>query len=261
MNEIEEWQEADCTLYRADCFDLLPTLELTADLVLSDPPYNCTHCDWDVHIPLSHFWQMIERKAKPAANYVLFGCGHIAVDLVNSRYKWYRYDLIWSKNNRCGFLNSHKQPLRSHESILIFGKPGFCNETVYNPQKEVYCKPKSRKIQNKQSVYPARSYTSESDGTRHPCSVLHFTGDKDRADLKGIHPTLKPLALTEFLVKSYSNDGDLVIDPFMGSGTTGVACVKHGRRFIGIEKEKKYFDIAVKRINEAVNQQNSARQR
>jgi site-specific DNA-methyltransferase (adenine-specific) len=131
----------------------------------------------------------------------------------------------------------------------VFGQPGAKNRTTYNPVKKKG-KPYTRNRIIKAGVYPATSYTTVSDGTIYPCSVLCFNSDKDT--IGGIHPTLKPLALMEYLIQSYTNKGDLVIDPFMGSGTTGVACQRLGRLFIGIEKEKQYFDTAVKRIKEAV---------
>ncbi|MDR2754423.1 MAG: site-specific DNA-methyltransferase [Planctomycetaceae bacterium] len=235
-------------LYHGDCFNIVPQLNITADNVITDPPYNMTHCEWDTFIPLTHFWSLIAEKSKPAANYVFFASNRFAVDLVNSKYKWYRYDLIWAKNNKVGFLNANHQPMRSHESILVFGQPGMKNQATYNPLK-TQGKPYTRQRNIKAGVYSAQNYTTISDGTQYPCSVLCYKSDKDTHN--GLHPTLKPLALMEFLIQSYTNSGDLVIDPFMGSGTTGVACAKHGRKFIGIEKEKKYFEIAVNRIRDA----------
>ena len=238
----------DCTLYLGDCFNILPQLAVNADALISDPPFGITACNWDVLIPLAHFWELADRKTKPTANFVLFGCGKFAVDLINSKYRWYRYDLIWAKNNKVGFLNANLMPMRNHEQILVFGRPGFQNTAVYNPQKtpgNAYV----RQVRvSSGAVYPASTCISESDGSRHPCSVLPFKSDKDNT--QRIHPTLKPLALMEWLVKTYTNEGDLVLDPFMGAGTTGVACAIHGRRFIGIEKEPEFFEKAIKRINE-----------
>ena len=239
------------TLYYGDCFDVLPGLHVKADAVISDPPFGITDCDWDVKFPLDLFWEMVDPKTKPAANFVLFGCGKFSVDLVNSNRKWYRYDLIWHKNNKVGFLHANKMPLRNHESVLVFGRPGFRDAATYNPQKSPGGKPGIRTnhlffggIYEKQG-----SYTSVSDGMLHPCSVLPFKNDKDKHLWK--HPTQKPLALMAFLVKSYTNEGDSIIDPFMGSGTTGVAAIQAGRTFIGIEQQKNYFDIACQRIKEA----------
>ena len=238
------------TLYLGDCFEILPNLKINADALISDPPFGITACNWDVALPLDHFWEIVACKTKPTANCVLFGCGRFTVDLVNSNRKWYRYDLIWLKNNKVGFLNANKMPLRNHESIMVFGQPGFRDVATYNPQKS----PGGRagiKVNNLRSgIYTCEGrYRSVSDGTLHPCSVLPF--DSDKSKHPGQHPTQKPLALMEFLVKSYSDEGDIVIDPFMGSGTTGVAALQNNRRFIGIEKERQYFDVACQRIKQA----------
>jgi site-specific DNA-methyltransferase (adenine-specific) len=245
--KIKKIQLGNCELYHGDCFDIVPNLNVKADSLITDPPFNMTACEWDTLIPLSRFWNIVIEKTKPAANYVFFASNRFAVDLINSRYKWYRYDLIWAKNNKVGFLNANRQPMRNHEQILIFGQPGTKHKTTYNPLK-TQGEPYTRKRNLTAGIYPARSYTTVSDGKQHPCSVLSYKSDKDT--IGGIHPTLKPLALMEFLIRSYTNKNDIVIDPFMGAGTTGVACQKHGRRFIGIEKEKQFFDIAVKRIKE-----------
>ncbi|MCL2711121.1 MAG: site-specific DNA-methyltransferase [Planctomycetaceae bacterium] len=217
----------NCYLYHGDSFDILPELDVVADAVISDPPYGITHHDWDTSFALKHVWRYLERKTKPAANFVFFGCGDFTIDLINARWYCYRYDLIWVKNNRTDFRNANLKPLRSHESILVFGHPGYNKESTYNPQKI----PGSR------------------GGLVHPGSVLHFDHDRGNGQQgKNHHPTQKPLALMEWLVKTYTNEFDTVIDPFMGSGTTGVACALHNRRFIGIEREKQYFDKAAERI-------------
>jgi len=238
---------------------ILPRLDVQCDAIISDPPYGITACDWDILPPLGRFWEMVERKTKPTANIVLFGCGRFAVDLINSQYKWYRYDLIWQKNNKVGFLNANKMPLRNHETVLIFARPGFRKEATYNPQKipggrAGIRKPPAGIRHKKSSVYLDVLYTaSVSDGTLHPCSVLQYNNEGTSLNNNNrLHPTQKPLALMEWLIKTYTNEGDTVIDPFMGSGTTGVACAKLGRRFIGIEREETYYGTALKRIQEIV---------
>ena len=183
------------------------------------------------------------------ANFVLFGCGKFAVDLIHSKYRWYRYDLVWAKTKKCGFLNANLMPMRGHESILVFNRPGFCRGATYNPQKVLSGrKPKVKTRHHCGNVYRGvgeKEYLYKSDGTQHPCSVLPFESES------GLHPTQKPLALMEFLVRSYTNEADIVIDPFMGSGTTGVACVNTGRTFIGVEQKREYFEIACLRIERA----------
>ena len=173
MTATKKVSIGNSALYCGNCFAILPNLLIKADAVISDPPFGITACDWDVALPFEHFWKVVERKTTPAANVVLFGCGRFSRDLINSNRKWYRYDLVWLKNKKVGFLNANKMSLRNHESIM------------------------------------------------------------------------------EFLVKSYSDEGDTIIDLFMGSGTTGVAALQNNRRFIGIEKEQRYFDVACQRIKQA----------
>jgi len=249
---MKEKTIGNCLLYHGDCFDILPKLDVQADAVISDPPFGITDCDWDILLPFARFWDMIACRSKPTANFVLFGCGKFTVDLINAKYLWYRYDLVWAKNNKVGFLLANKMPMRNHESVLLFGRPGYQESATYNPQKT----PGGRVFTDKKrvrsgGVYPASTYTSESDGTFHPCTVLSFDHDRqNNQKALNLHPTQKPLALMEWLVKSYTNEEDTVIDPFMGSGTTGVACAMHNRRFIGIEQNEEYFETAVKRIYE-----------
>jgi site-specific DNA-methyltransferase (adenine-specific) len=216
------------------------------DAVISDMPFGLTDCEWDTPIPLDSFWNMVEPHTKPSANFVLFGCGKFTVDLVNSKRKWYRYDLVWHKSKKVGFLWANKMPMRNHESILVFNRPGCFMSATYNPQKTPGGKVGVKTRNHRSSVYRDKGeYTHISDGTMHPGSVLSFKNET------GLHPTQKSLALMEFLVRSYTNETDIVIDPFMGSGTTGVACTNAGRTFIGIERNKKYFGIACERIRKA----------
>jgi site-specific DNA-methyltransferase (adenine-specific) len=231
------------TLINDDCFNVLPKLNVKFDAVISDPPFGITDCAWDNPIPLDSFWNMVESHTKQSANFVLFGCGKFTVNLVNSKRKWYRYDLVWQKSKKVGFLWANKMPLRNHESILVFTRPGFFKKATYNPQKIPGGKVYIKTVNHSSNVYADKGeYTHISDGTLHPCSVLPFSNES------GQHPTQKPLALMEFLVRSYTNEKDIVIDPFMGSGTTGVACAKSGRAFIGIDSNKQYFEIACERI-------------
>ena len=163
-----------------------------------------------------------------------------------SRRDWYRYDMIWQKSKKCGFLNANLQPMRSHESILIFNRPGFFKGSTYNPQKTEGGKAGIKTTNNCSSVYrDTGKYTHVSDGFQHPGSILSFKSEF------GDHPTQKPVGLMEWLIKSFTNDKDILLDPFMGSGSTGVAAINTGRQFIGIEREQQYFDIALRRIVEA----------
>ena len=158
--------------------------------------------------------------------------------------------MIWSKNTKCGFLWSRHQTLRSHELILRFTRPGEFRNATYNPQRTPGNRMGTRSINRKSGgVYGSvQSHLSVRDGWVHPSSVLNF--DSDRGNNQGtvLHPTQKPLALMQWLVESFTNEGDTVIDPFMGAGTTALACARTNRRFIGIEKESHYFDLAIKRL-------------
>jgi len=236
------------TLYCGDCFDILPKLDLEADAVICDPPYGTTNCKWDWSIPLDSLWTMLDHRTKQSANFVFFGCGKFTIDLIQSKYRWFRYDLIWVKTKKCGFLNANLQPMRNHESILVFGRPGYQKVAVYNPQKLPGGRAGIRQTKRRGGVYRAVDGGEKYyDGMQHPCSVLQFKSEKN----KGFHPTLKPVTLMEHLVKSYSDDNEVILDMFMGSGSTGIAAINTGRRFIGIEQNAEYFTTACKRIAEA----------
>jgi site-specific DNA-methyltransferase (adenine-specific) len=193
---------------------------------------------------------LFDGKTKLSANFVLFSTGGFSIDLVVSQREWWRYLLIWKKNNFCNYLNAGKMPMRDFEEIQVFCRPGYRKASTYNPQKYQGSRlPSIKQIPKKDggTYGSTNAYTFVSDGLRHPGAVLEFP--HDRGDNKGeFHPTQKPLALMEWLVASYTNPGDVVLDPFMGGGTTGLACKRLNRKFIGIEKERRYFDIACKRI-------------
>ena len=234
------------TLILGDCFNVLSKLEIECDAVISDMPYAITDCKWDKPIPLDKFWDMVERITKPTANIVLFGCGKFSHELYNSNPDWYRYDMVWAKTKKCGHLNANLQPMRNHESIHVFIRPGYVKKAVYNPQKALGGRVGVKTINHRSSVYrDTGEYTHISDGFMHPSSILYFKSET------GQHPTQKPLGLLEFLVRSYTKETEIVVDPFMGSGTTGVACVRTDRKFIGIEQDPQYFEIACERIKKA----------
>jgi site-specific DNA-methyltransferase (adenine-specific) len=230
----------NATLIHGDCFKVLPKLNEQFDAVISDPPYAISDCDWDYKIPLDAFWNMIECRTKMTASVVLFGAGKFTIDLICSKRRWYRYDLIWQKSKKVGYLNANLQPLRNHESILIFGRPGYQKVSTYCPQKTPGGRVRVQKRNHSSKVYRNKGmYTHKSDGTRHPGSVLQFDSES------GLHSTQKPLTLMEFLVKSYSREEETVLDCFMGSGSTAIACIKHNRRFVGIERDKKIGSTCV----------------
>ena len=236
----------NAVLYHGDCFDILPKLEMKFDAVITDPPYAQTNCKWDKAIPLDSFWEMLDHKTKQTANFVMFACGMFTVDLINSKRDWCRYRLVWEKSKKCGHLNANLMPMRSHEDIILLGRPGFKTKTTYDPQKTPGGKVGVITRNHRSSVYrDCGEYIHTSDGFLHPSSVLYFESET------GYHSTQKPLRLMEYLVQTYTRKNDIVLDCFMGSGTTGIAALNTGRKFIGIEREKKYFDIACERIRKA----------
>lgn len=243
----------DITLLQGNCLELLKQIpDRSVDMVLCDLPYNMTRNEWDCAFPLNHLWMQYDRIIKDNGAIVLFGSGHFTVDLINTAdscgVKW-RYNLVWRKTTPTGFLNANRQPLRIHEDIAVFYKA----QPVYNPQKT---KGHPRKVSTahhkrnskKTSDYGSHGLTSYDSTERFPTSVLTFATDKQKAAL---HPTQKPVALLEYLVKTFTKPGDLVVDNCMGSCGTGVACVNTGRRFIGMELDPGYFAISEKRIAEA----------
>ena len=242
-------QIGNATLYCGDCFEVLPKLDIAVDTVISDPPFGITDCTWDTPIPLDTLWEVLGNRTKQSANFVLFGCGKFTMDLIISKRQWYRYDLIWEKSKKVGFLWANKMPMRSHESIHVFIRPGFFYKATYNPQKIQGGKAGVKTRNHRSNIYRDKgSFTHISDGMLHPGSVLYFKNET------GQHPTQKPVPLMEHLVKSYTDTDNLVLDCFMGSGSTGVACAIHNRRFIGIEQNREYFDIAVERIQKAYDE-------
>ena len=242
LNNVELWH--------GDCLELMKNIpDGSIDLILCDLPYEVTRNKWDIKIPMIPLWMEYRRIIKENGAIVLFGSGRFTSTLVNSGGSLWRYNLVWKKTTPTGFLNANRQPLRIHEDICVFYK----KQPTYNPQKTTGHKRKVSTSQHKRNSKKTTNYgcheLSSYDSTeRFPVSVLEFATDKQKSAL---HPTQKPVALLEYLVKTYTNEGETVLDNCMGSGGTGVACINTGRKFIGIELEKEYFDISQKRIAES----------
>lgn len=248
-------------LYLGECIDVMNRLpDASVDMVLCDPPYGLTKCDWDTPIDFDLLWRSYRRIVKPNGAIVIFSIQPFTTDLINSNRKEYRYEIIWKKTNSTGFLNSHKMPLRIHENIIVF----YRKLPTYNPQmtkaervmSDRKAMPKGTNAEQ-YGGYSAGTYEWKETGERMPtdcicfsnwCGALFGKGDK-----KVKHSTQKPVPLLEYLIKTYTNPGDTVLDNCMGSGSTGVACVNTGRSFIGIEIERRFFDIAQQRIDEAMS--------
>jgi len=234
----------DIQLYHGDCLEIMPTLEAqSVDAIIADLPYGTTACKWDTVIPFEPLWREYKRLIKPRGAIVLFGSQPFTSLLVTSNLEWFRYAWVWRKSNGGGFLNANRQPLKRHEDVSVFSSNGH----VYNPQ---FASGKPYRCRRAAAGETTRDQTvagwiTENDGRRFPLSVLEYPSET------GSHPTQKPVALLEYLVRTYTNPGDVVLDNVMGSGTTMVACIQTGRRFVGIEKDAGYFEIAKRRVETA----------
>lgn len=229
-----------------DCLEIMKDIsDKSIDMILCDLPYGTTKNKWDSIIPLNELWEQYERIIKDNGAIVLFSQMPFTAELVNSNLKLFRYEWIWKKENGTGFLNAKKMPLKIHENILVFYK----KLPTYNPQMRTGFKPYKCKQGRHSTNYGAyeQGHITESNGERYPIDIIEFKKDT------GLHPTQKPVALLEYLIKTYTNEGDVVLDNCMGSGTTGVACKKLNRNFIGIELDEKYFNIAKERIENEDN--------
>jgi len=241
------------TIHHDDCFNILPRIEKkSVNLVVVDLPYGETVYDWDKQIDLDKMWVELKRVGTNNCIYAFFCSTRYGAELINSNPTWYAYDLVWKKTQAVGFLNANVCPLRSHEMIYIFkkkNKPKGC-KNVYNPQKtkgEPYTRKENlTKTKNHPDPYGKRRGQKRevnNEGDRFPISVLEF-----RKERKTGHITEKPLELCEWLINSYSNQGDLVLDFCMGSGTTCVACINTKRDYIGVEMTEKWFKVSSDRI-------------
>ena len=234
------------TLLQGDCLELMKDIpDKSVDMILCDLPYGTTQNKWDSVIDLEMLWKQYTRIIKDNGAIVLTAQSPFDKVLGMSNIKMLKYELIWEKEQGTGFLNAKKMPLKSHENILIFYK----KLPTYNPQMRTGFKPYVAVRNTATSNYGKQvdSVTTISNGDRYPLSILKFKRDKDR-----IHPTQKPVVLMEYLIKTYTNEGDLVLDNTMGVGTTGVACKNLNRNFIGIELDEEYFNIAIKRIKDVL---------
>lgn len=238
-------------IYNEDCLlgmQRIPSHSM--DAIICDLPYGKTQSKWDIIIPFEPLWEQYKRIIKANGAIVLFGAEPFSSCLRLSNIGWYKYDWIWDKNKGSGFLNANKQPLRYHELISVFYK----KQCTYHPQKTFGHERKktfrSKTLQTE--VYGTMNRDFYYDSTeRFPRSIQVFKTDTQNSSL---HPNQKPLRLLEYLVKTYTNEGEIVLDNCLGSGTTAVACINTNRHFVGFEKLEKYYGIACKRVLDTMNE-------
>lgn len=247
------YQDDAGEIYCGDCLEIMPLLaDKAIDMILCDLPYGTTACHWDTIIPLLEpLWKNYKRTIKDNGAIVLTASMPFTAKLAASKIEWLKYEWIWEKENGTNFVSAKFQPMKAHENILVFCK----GKTKYNPQwtyGKPYAgrskRPRKRPIEmiGSNGVGTNEMANGSPDGRRYPRSILRFNRDR------GLHPTQKPVALFEYLIKTYTNEGDLVLDNCAGSGTTGVACKRLNRKFILMEKEGKYCEIAKNRLQNEV---------
>ena len=233
-------------IYKGDCLEAMKSIpDKSIDMILCDLPYGTTRNKWDTVIDLDLLWSQYERIIKDNGAIVLFAQVPFNIVLGYSNLKLLKYEWIWEKEQGTGHLNAKKMPLKSHENIMVFYK----KPPTYNPQMVGNEVRTVKRSGNKSKTTNYGDFIEIKESTyigRYPKDIIKFNKDK------GYHPTQKPVALLEYLIKTYTNEGEIVLDSCMGSGSTGVACRNTGRKFIGIELDDKYFEISKSRLNEAV---------
>jgi DNA modification methylase len=235
-------------LLHGDCLEMLDYIhDNSVDMILADPPYGTTQCKWDSVIDLPLMWEQLKRVIKPNGAIVMTACQPFTSALIMSNPKMFKYDWVWQKPKGTGHLNAKKQPMRDKEDVLVFyGKQCTYSPqmTKGNPYKDKAGKNHSGNESMTESYGAYTNFREDNNGTRYPKQVQQWpVVERDT-----IHPTQKPEELMEYMVKTYTNEGETVLDFTMGSGTTGVACRNTGRKFIGIEMDETYFQVANSRI-------------
>ena len=240
---------ANIDLMKGDCLELMKSIpDGSVDLILTDPPYGTTQCKWDSVIPFDLMWEQLKRIIKPNGALVLFGSEPFSSALRMSNIKQYKYDWVWDKVKTGNPLNAKIMPLNRTENIMVF----IDGKNFYYPIKTPRDKPKSSGNVVKGSVKCFQGVKQENKvyTEKYPTNLLIFSNANQKGKL---HPTQKPVALLEYLIKTYTQEGETVLDFTMGSGSTGVACVNTNRNFIGVELDENYFNIAESRINQVLN--------
>ena len=239
-------------IYLGDCLEVMKSIPSgSIDAIITDPPYGTTACKWDSVIPFYLMWEQLNRIIKPNGAIVLFGSQPFTSALIMSKISWFKYELIWHKSHPTGFASSKKRTMKYHENILVF----YNKQPTYNPQM-TKGKPNHWTVNKAGTVSNSQPKLGEIENkngdNKFPNSVMYFNCPNRNGIL---HPTQKPLELLEYLVKTYTNENETVLDFTAGSGTTAIACINTNRNFILIEKDNTYFELAKKRIETHVSQQ------
>lgn len=247
------------TLLQGDCLDKMKSIpDGSVDLILTDPPYGTTACKWDSVIPFEPMWEQLKRTIKPNGAIVLFGTEPFSSTLRMSNLKDYKYDWIWNKLYGTNIYEANKRPLKYHEILSVFynSQPTFNKQMTVAEKRNIRDRVKNYKKEVTDSIYGKQleyKPKNDSDTMRNPITILKYSNQANELHrTKRLHPTQKPVALLEYIIKTYTNENETVLDFTMGSGSTGVACINTNRNFIGIELDEKYFEIAKKRIEEQV---------
>lgn len=245
-------------LQHGDCLEIMPSIpDKSIDMILADLPYGTTACKWDSVIPFEPLWRQYERIIKDNGAIVLTASQPFTSALVMSKPKLFKCEWIWEKDCAVNFIQAKNHPLKYHENIIVFGS----GKITYNPIKW-----DSGRLFNKRSSKSKKAgflsnemqlFNKETSTYRFPSTIQKFSKPKHNSKEGALHPTQKPVSLMEYLILTYTNECEVVMDNCMGSGTTGVACFNTSRKFIGIEKDKNYFEIAKQRIDENIHAKRS----
>lgn len=232
-----DFKNENLWLMKGDCLERMKEIpDGSVDMVLADVPYGTTACTWDSIVPLEPMWVQLKRIIKLNGAIVMTASQPFTTTLISSNMKMFKYCWIWKKSKPTGHLNAKKQPLRTYEDVVVF----YDNQCIYNPQG---IKPTDKVVsRTNRGNYGECSKTTRQTVTNYPRNIIEFPS------VDGVHQTQKPVALMEYLIKTYTNENETVLDFTMGSGTTGVACANTGRKFIGVELDDNYFEIAKDRV-------------
>jgi len=254
----KDFKDSNNWLMLGDCLERMREIpDGSVDLILTDPPYGTTACKWDSVIPLDRMWEQLKRVIKPNGAIVMTSSQPFTSSLIMSNVEMFKYCLVWEKSRAANFVHAKYQPLKSHEDICVWSYGGAAqgskNPMIYNPIK-TKGNPYKKGVGHQDNKHMIGGFSQKSfiqgineSGERMPRSVLYFSSDSDKSE-RGLHPTQKPVALMEYLIKTYANENEIVLDFTFGSGTTGVACKNTNRKFIGIEMDEGYFEIGKQRI-------------